>query len=97
MASFLALSFFKFLVKKLGKTNVNNILILGLTFKENCPDLRNSKVFDLISEFESLGLDIDVFDPLVEEKSKLVSNINLLTKMPRKKYSGVALQLIRIQ
>lgn len=39
------------------------ILILGLTFKENCPDLRNTKVVDVIHEFESFNADVDVYDP----------------------------------
>jgi UDP-N-acetyl-D-glucosamine/UDP-N-acetyl-D-galactosamine dehydrogenase len=48
--------------QKLTKTN---ILILGLSFKENCPDLRNSKIFDLINHLESFGLRISVFDPVI--------------------------------
>ena len=46
--------------KKLG----NNILILGLTFKENVSDIRNSKVFDLINHLKKNKYNIDVFDPL---------------------------------
>lgn len=41
--------------------------VLGLTFKENCADLRNSRVFDLIFELKSYGVDVHVFDPLVNE------------------------------
>jgi len=39
------------------------VLVLGLTFKENCPDIRNTKVVDLISEFKDYGCDVDVYDP----------------------------------
>lgn len=39
------------------------VLVLGLTFKENCPDIRNSKVVDVISELKTYGLDVTVFDP----------------------------------
>ena len=39
-----------------------NILILGLTFKENCPDIRNTKVFDIIDELEDYGCSIDIYD-----------------------------------
>ena len=56
----------------MAKKNINvvdaNILIMGLTFKENCPDLRNSRVVDLIQEFEDLNCNIDVFDPWVDKK-----------------------------
>lgn len=45
-----------------------NILIMGLTFKENCPDLRNSRVIDIINEFESYHVNIDVYDPWVDKK-----------------------------
>ncbi|VAW68311.1 UDP-N-acetyl-D-glucosamine 6-dehydrogenase [hydrothermal vent metagenome] len=44
----------------------SRILILGLTFKENCPDLRNTRVVDIISEFESYHANVDVYDPWVD-------------------------------
>ena len=40
--------------------------VLGLTFKENCPDLRNSKVIDIIQELQSYGIDVQVHDPMAE-------------------------------
>ena len=42
------------------------VLVLGLTFKENCPDLRNTKVMDIVSELTSYGTDVDVHDPWVD-------------------------------
>ena len=42
------------------------VLVLGLTFKENCPDLRNTKVMDIVSELTSYGTDVDVYDPWVD-------------------------------
>ena len=42
------------------------VLVLGLTFKENCPDLRNTKVVDIVGELASYGMDIDVHDPWVD-------------------------------
>ncbi len=44
----------------------SRILVLGLAFKENCPDLRNSKVIDIISELQTLNIGIDVYDPWVD-------------------------------
>ena len=44
----------------------SNILILGTTFKENCPDLRNSKVIDIVREFLSNNLKVDIVDPLAD-------------------------------
>ncbi len=77
------------IIKKIIKLNLDNkrskILILGLTFKENCPDLRNSKVFDLVSDIKEFGFEIDIHDPLVKSedtKDKLikVKNWNELEK-----------------
>ena len=44
------------------------VLILGITFKENCPDLRNSKVIDVITELKEYGVDVDVYDPWVSSQ-----------------------------
>lgn len=59
-----------------------NILVLGVTFKENCPDIRNSKVIDIINELKQFDLNVDVFDPHVDEaqvfdeyKLKVVSKL----------------------
>ncbi len=52
---------------KAGKTiKDSNILILGLTFKEDCPDIRNSRVFDIINELEGSGANIDIYDPWID-------------------------------
>ncbi|WP_065979539.1 nucleotide sugar dehydrogenase [Pseudoalteromonas lipolytica] len=63
MPNFIAQDFLKTLI--VNKVNVANIRIalLGFTFKENCPDIRNTKVFDLYLELKSLGLDVKVIDP----------------------------------
>ena len=56
-------------VKKMLKKRIHiedaNVLILGLTFKENCPDIRNTRVVDLVREFNDYGANVDVFDPWV--------------------------------
>jgi UDP-N-acetyl-D-glucosamine/UDP-N-acetyl-D-galactosamine dehydrogenase len=44
-----------------------NVLIMGLTFKENCPDLRNTRIVDLVKEFEGFSCKVDVFDPWVDK------------------------------
>ena len=54
---------------KVGKVVKDaNILILGLTFKEDCPDIRNTRVADIISELEEFGANVDVYDPLIDSK-----------------------------
>lgn len=49
-----------------GVIGTGKVGVLGLTFKENCPDLRNSKVIDIIDELKSYGLDVEVHDPRVD-------------------------------
>lgn len=84
MAQYIASQLIKKLIKKSILINNSNVLIAGITFKENCPDLRNSKVLDLISELKSYGVDIDYYDPLVDAKeaTKLVgfSPVNTLER-----------------
>lgn len=53
--------------------STSKILILGVTFKENCPDLRNSKVVDIIDKFHKTKATIDTFDPWVDQKLKNVN------------------------
>tara|TARA_X000000950_G_scaffold84957_1_gene106944 strand:- start:31387 stop:32652 length:1266 start_codon:yes stop_codon:yes gene_type:complete len=70
----------------------SNILIMGLTFKENCPDIRNSKVLDLIKEFRGLSFNVDIYDPWVDkEKCLLDYDINLVDKPEEGKYDAIIL------
>ncbi len=64
------------------------ILIMGITFKENCPDTRNSKVFDLIKELNLYSSNIDVVDPFVNAKKfDKKNNFQVFSDIPNKKYS----------
>ncbi len=68
------------------------ILILGLTFKENCPDIRNTKVVDVINEFSSYGVELDVYDPWVDkEEARREYNINLLDSPVPESYDAIIL------
>lgn len=69
----------KLMLQKKVHVNDSKILILGLTFKENCPDIRNTKVVDLINEFESYGAVLDVYDPWVDkDEARQEYGINLI-------------------
>ncbi|MGE4518377.1 MAG: Vi polysaccharide biosynthesis UDP-N-acetylglucosamine C-6 dehydrogenase TviB [Desulfobacteraceae bacterium] len=61
----------KEMVKKKIHVHGSNILIMGLTFKENSPDLRNTKVVDMIEEFKDYNANIDIYDPWVDEDEAL--------------------------
>lgn len=63
--------------------NGARIGVLGLTFKENCPDIRNSKVFDLVAELESFGANCIIVDPWADvEEVREVSSISLSSELP---------------
>ena len=67
-----------------------NILVMGLTFKENCPDLRNSRVFDVIEKLESFNCNIDVYDPWVNKKiAKNEYDINPIEEPFSGKYDAI--------
>lgn len=63
MGIFVANKVIKLMIKKGHKIEGSKVLILGITFKENCPDIRNSKVIDVIRELQEFGCQIDVTDP----------------------------------
>lgn len=63
MGVFVANKVVKLMIAKNHKINASNVLILGITFKEDCPDIRNSKVIDIYTELKQFGLQVDVFDP----------------------------------
>lgn len=67
------------------------VLVLGITFKENCPDIRNSKVVDLIKELESFGTQVDIYDPQADESEvKHEYGLTMINK-PARKYHAVVL------
>ena len=62
MSNFVANKMIKMLIKAGKQIMGSKILILGVTFKENCPDIRNSKVFDVYHELKEFGLEVDAYD-----------------------------------
>jgi UDP-N-acetyl-D-galactosamine dehydrogenase len=67
MGSYVADQVAKLMTKKHIHVVNANILVMGLTFKENCPDLRNTRVIDLIEELKSFNCNVDVYDPWVDK------------------------------
>ncbi len=66
MGAYVAESIVKLMTQRRIHVVDSRILIMGLTFKENCPDLRNTRVVDIISEFEAYHANVDVYDPWVD-------------------------------
>jgi len=75
MGSYVAGQISKVMTKKRIHIVGANVLIMGLTFKENCPDIRNTRVVDLVKEFESFNCNVDVYDPWVN-KDEVVHEYN---------------------
>jgi UDP-N-acetyl-D-galactosamine dehydrogenase len=66
MALYVSTQIVKLMLKKSLQPKGARVLMLGLTFKENCPDLRNTKVVDIVRELASYGTEVDVYDPWVD-------------------------------
>ena len=83
----------KMLKKKIKVKNAN-ILIMGFSFKENCPDIRNSKIPDLIKGIKKYCPNVDVYDPLVNKKNvKKIYGIDLIEKPIKRKYNAIVIAL----
>jgi len=83
IASFIASKVVKLMIQKNIKFEGARALVLGITFKENCPDIRNSKVIDMIQDLKEFGLHVDVYDPWVNpEELKKHAGISLLEALP---------------
>ena len=67
MGVHVANSFVKLMVSKNIPVKNANVLVLGITFKEDCPDIRNTRVTDIIHELEGFNIDVDVFDPYADK------------------------------
>ena len=71
-----------------------NILIMGLAFKENCPDIRNTRVVDLVKEFKSFNCNVDVYDPwVIKEEALEEYNIELINKPKTDNYDAILLSV----
>jgi len=70
----------------------SNILVLGLTFKEDCPDIRNTRVVDVIAEFESYHANVDVYDPWVDaDEAEHEYGIRPINKLEKGRYDAIIL------
>lgn len=82
----------KLLIKGGKIVNQSKVLVLGITFKENCPDIRNTKVIDIISELNDFGVHVDIYDPWADTKEvKHEYNLELLSNLDFNHYDGIIL------
>ena len=92
MGDYVASQIVKCMIKKDIPVNGANILILGITFKENCPDVRNTKAVDLINSLKDYGANITIHDPWANEQEVLHEyGLTSLKILPNQKFDAVVL------
>lgn len=98
MGAHIASEVVKLMIHKEVKVKGAKVLILGITFKENCPDTRNTKVIDMYLSLKSFGVAIDVFDPWAKKAVvKAEYDIDLITDLEDKKYDAIVLAVAHHQ
>lgn len=91
MGAFVANKVVKMLIKKNHAIRSARVLILGITFKENCPDIRNSGVVDIVNEFKEYGTEVSVYDPWVDHQEVMHEYGISMIEKPEGIYSAVIL------
>lgn len=91
MSKIIAGKAIKYMVKNDKKLKGANILVMGVTFKENCPDMRNSKVLDIIKELQEYECSVEVYDYWVDRSDKETKPLTFIEKLPlnSKKYDSI--------
>jgi len=91
MGAHVASSVVKLMAQKGSVIKGSKALVLGITFKENCPDIRNSKVIDVVKELHSYGIEVDTYDPQADrEEVKHEYGIDLVNEL-NSKYNAIVL------
>lgn len=90
------------LIKSMNKKRIQiedaKVLILGLTFKENCPDIRNTKIVDIISELKDFNMQVDVYDPWADaEETRHEYAIDLIAEPAQGSYDAIILAVAHQQ
>lgn len=90
MAEHVSLSLIKKMLQKKIKVTGSYVLVMGLTFKENCPDLRNTKVLDVIDQLKDLGVNVDVYDPVCDSlEATRKYQVSLINEVSFAKYDAI--------
>lgn len=92
MGEYVAGEVVKLMLKKGITVLKSNVLILGFTFKENCPDVRNTKVYDIVKSLREYNLNLTIYDPWANpEIAKHEYGVTVINKLPKKKYDAAIL------
>ena len=92
MGEYVVTQLVKTMIKKRIQVEGAKVLVLGLSFKENCPDVRNTKVIDIVHELEEYNIDVDVYDPWVDKaEAEREYNVTPISKPAMNNYDGIIL------
>jgi len=92
MGAWIASQIVKLMIKKDIPINKSKVLVLGITFKENCPDIRNTKVVDVVNELRQFGCNVDIYDPWADSLDvKKEYNETLITEPNISNYNTIVL------
>ena len=98
MGSYVAVRVMRLMLQRRIHVSGSRVLVMGLTFKENCPDVRNTRVIDMVREFRELGMAIDVFDPWVDpDVARAEYGIDLVTTPAAGAYDAIVLAVAHRQ
>lgn len=98
MGQYIVSQLIKAMVKRRIQVEGSRILIMGLAFKENCPDLRNTRVIDIVNELSEYNAMVDVFDPWVEPKEALHEyGIEVVERPEQGAYDAVCIAVAHTQ
>lgn len=92
MGEYVVTQLVKTMIKKRIQVEGAKVLVLGLSFKENCPDVRNTKVIDIVDELEEYNIEVDVYDPWVDKaEAEREYNVTPISKPVVNHYDGIIL------
>ena len=92
MGEYIAGQVVKCMIRKGNVVRGADILVLGITFKENCPDVRNTKVFDVVKALADYDTQVTIYDPWADPQDvEREYGLQITCSLPRKKYAAVGL------
>lgn len=95
MGGYVGAQVVKEMIKKGIPVKDSDILVLGITFKENCPDVRNTKVVDVVNSLKEYGINITICDPWANsEEVKSEYGLNITNQLPEKKFDAIIVAVI---
>lgn len=98
MGHYIASQSIKIMLQKEVDVSHARVLMMGLTFKENCPDLRNTRTVDIIEEFREYGIDVDIYDPWVDPNEALEEyGLEMTHELQENTYNGLIIAVAHSQ